>query len=103
MAEAELELTETLDEIELAKFRRMATDALSGHFPIHIYGDRDHTEVLARALERCVDALADDNAEEVVETAKGRLEDMSIELEAAESKLKRIREILLGVEEVKPA
>jgi hypothetical protein len=47
-----------MDEIEVAKYRRMATDALTGNFAIHIYGGQSQTEVLAHALERCVDEIA---------------------------------------------
>lgn len=86
----ELELAEVLDEIEIAKYRRMAVDALTGHFPISIYGDRDHTEVLAQALERCANALDDDNAEEVVGTANDTISNLEAEIEELETKLQNV-------------
>jgi hypothetical protein len=46
-------LTEPLDEIELAKYTRMAVDAQSGHFATYIYGDQSHIDVLAEALQHC--------------------------------------------------
>lgn len=91
---AEIELSEGIDEFELAKYRRMAIDAISGHFPIHTFGDQSHIEVLAKALERCVDALEYDNAEEVVDEAKGKIEDLEAELDKANGKLQRIAEMV---------
>lgn len=85
-----LELVETMDEIELARFRRMAVDALTGHFPISIYGDRDHTEVLARALERCVAAMEDDNREEVADNAKATIDELEEHISNLEGELETI-------------
>lgn len=90
MAETTLELTEMVDEIELAKYRRMANDAQQGHFPTYIYGDRDHIEVLAKALERCVDALEYDNAEDVVEQAKDKLAELEKHGKFLEEKMYKI-------------
>lgn len=91
---------EMMDEIEIAKYRRMATDALTGNFAVHIYGGQSQVEVLARALERCVDEVAhlanvlDSQDEDEDETTKEKLEQSESDLEAATDKLNKIRAVL---------
>ena len=84
------ELNEPLDEIELAKYKRMAIDARSGHFPTHLYGDRDHIEVLSNALERCAEALEESNAEEIVDNAKLQLEELEDHIDRLEETIRTI-------------
>ena len=98
----EVKEVELLDEIELAKYRRMANDAISGHFPQHIYGDQSHIEVLAAALERCVDNLEDageglvdklDAAEEKIVALEEQVSTMHKLAEGAYKELQKLFEV----------
>lgn len=80
---AEIEVEEAIDEIVLARYKRMAIDAQRDHFPQHIYGDQSHIEVLAKALEHCVEALEEDTAMEKVDEANGKIEALEGKIDTA--------------------
>lgn len=90
----DFELTEIIDEIEVAKLKRMAIDAQRDHFPTFIYGDQSHVEVLAKALERVCDALEDDQAPEKMEAAKARIEELEVELDELRGTIEQIRDLV---------
>lgn len=110
---------EPLDEIEIAKFKRMAIDAQVGHFPQHLYGDQSHIDVLAESLEKCVEeietfeeirdeleTLKESDQGEQLETLKKRmaqakndLSELSEQLDVATLALAQIRKMLFEPEQ----
>lgn len=88
MAEVEVE---ELDEIEIAKYKRMANNALRDHFPTHEFGNQNPIEVLAKALERtCEDLETRESTEDLKETHREEMEEMDEHIDRLEGAINLI-------------